>query len=452
MTRRLPHLAAVVTGAVLALAAGTALTQIPAARPVNSFTTSDEARLGREAAAAVRGRLQVVGDADVVRFVSAMGRRLAAAVPRHLRQPSFAYGFSVLNVRDVTTVVLPGGQVFVSAPLVALLPGDDALAAVLAHDLAHVVLRHATLQVTASGQFEIGGISGRQIGIAAAAPLPGILERGSTFSIASFFLSFGAAYEREAEDLGLRIMEAAGFDPAGFTDFVAAMRLEGAAHGGLEWLGGHPGTRLGRDGDTPMRSARFKMVQASLRRLPRPSRSIGNMTAFAAPVGTLGFHVPRPEGVYRRVTAGDRLQLQVPEGWRRVLSGNTVMFIPEGASILLLDGPAAITHGFEVGVARGTPGSLEADTIRLLSALGRHDPTLIWTPAFRTSRIAGRNARSTTLSHVCGVTGGFETVMLTTMHLDDGSLLYFLGVAPQADAGTYRGVFEQIVASLQVLD
>ena len=164
-----------------------------------------------------------------------------------------------------------------------------------------------------------------------------------------------------------------------------------------------------------------------------------------------GVGVAPPDGFYRDVTAGDRLRFAVPDGWRRMLSGNTVMFVPEGGGVSLPDGPGAITHGIEVGVARGTPGGLEADTVRLLSALGRHDPKLIWTPAFRTSRIAGRKAMSTTLSHVCGVTGEFETVMLTAMHLDDGSLLYFLGVSPEAEAGLYRGVFEQIVLSLQIV-
>ncbi len=109
MTGRLRNFAGVVTAAVLALAAGTALAQTPAARPLNSFTTSDEARFGREAAAAVRQRLEVVTDPAIVRFMAAMNRRLTNVVPRRDRQPSFRYELSVLNVAEVTSFSLPGG-------------------------------------------------------------------------------------------------------------------------------------------------------------------------------------------------------------------------------------------------------------------------------------------------------------------------------------------------------
>ena len=446
MTRSLRNLAGAGIGAVLALAAGIASAQIPAAGPANSFTASDEARLGQEAAAAVRQHLKVVSDPHVVRLMAAMKGRLSNAVPRRERQPSFRYEFSVLNVREVTSFSLPGGPVFVSAPLIGLLPGDDALAGILAHELAHVVLRHATRQATAGEQFQIGAVSGRQLGLAAAVPATGVLEQGAAFSIATYFLSFDAAHEVQAESMGLRIMAAAGYKPAGFAAFVAAMRLEGA-----EWLGRHPNARPKTETGPARVSAGFTLAQTQLRSMGRSASKTGNTASRAVSAGRAGFGVAPPDGVYRDVTAGDRLRFVVPESWRRVLSGNTVTFIPDGGGMSLPDGPSAITHGIEVGVARGKPGSIDADAIRLLSALGRHDPKLIWTPAFRTSRIAGRHTRSTTMSHVCGVTGEFETVMLTAMHLDDGSLLYFLGVSPEAEAGLYRGVFEQIVLSLQIV-
>ncbi len=311
-----------------------------------------------------------------------------------------------------------------------------------------MVLRHATRQVTAGDQFQVGAISGRQLGLAAAGPVTGVLERGAAFSIATYFLSFGAAHEQQAESLGLQMMEAAGYNPAGFMEFVAAMRLEGAAHGGLVWLGRHPKVREVPDTGPVRVSAGFNSVQAQLRGASRSVKSRGS----TLPAPRSASEVAPPDGVYRDVAAGDRLRFVVPESWRRMISGNTVIFVPAGGGVWLPDGPAAITHGIEVGVARGTPGTLDADTIRLLSALGRGDPKLIWTPAFRTSRIAGRNAISTTLSHVCGVTGEFETVMLTAVHLEDGSLLYFLGVSPETETALDRGVFERIVSSLRILE
>ena len=426
--------------------------QTPISRPVNSFTPAEEVQLGQEAADAVLDRLAPLKDAEVARFVGQIGRRLSDAIPAELRQPMFRYDVGVLNVRDVTSFSLPGGPVFISARMIELASNEDALAGLLAHELAHVVLRHATTQVSASEDYQIGAISGQQVGLSVAAPRPGILERGANFSIASYFFRFGAVSEEEAGRLGEQLAEAAGYAPDGLRAMVAALRSEGAAEGGLAWLGRHPTPRSDDTGALRQASSVFQGIQGRVRAIPRPERSIDNLYATEYAVGTIGSHVETPAGESRSMTAGDQLQLSVPVNWRRLLVGNTVTFAPAGAYVALRDEPAAITHGFQIGVARSITGDLSGDVTSLLNRLARSNPKLTWVLAFQRTRVAGHDALTTTLSHVSPVTSDFEMVMLTALRLSDDSFLYFLGVAPQFEASTYRGAFERVVESFRVLD
>ncbi len=440
---------------ILGIILGTAnaAAQIPLSPPVNGFTPSDEVQLGREAAAAVLDRLTPVKDAEVARFASGIGRRLSDSIPAELHQPAFRYDVGVLNVRDATSFSFPGGPAFISARLIEMAPNEDALAGLLAHELAHVVLRHATAQLSANEEYQIGAITGRQIGLAAASPMPGILERGAHYSIGSYFLRFDAVREAEADLLGARLAEAAGYDPAAVSGMFLTMRTAGAAHGGLEWLGRHPNHRT--DGDAGALKAPSPEFHAVLKRvaaIPRPERSIDNLHATDYAVGTTGSHIETPAGESRSMTAGDQLQLSVPVNWRRLLVGNTVTFAPAGAYVALLDGPAAITHGFQVGVARSITGDLSGDVTSLLNRLARSNPKLTWVPAFQRTRVAGHDALTTTMSNVSPVTRDFEMVTLTAFRLSDDSFLYFLGVAPQLEASTYRGAFERVVESFRVLD
>ncbi len=438
----------------LFLAATTASAQLQISRPVtrNVYTAADEVRLGREAAKAVLSRLQPLKDAEVERYVTSIGLRLTDVIPAKFRHASFQYRFTVLHVRDVTSFAFPGGQVFISARMIELADTEDVLAGLLAHELAHIVLRHATLQLTAGERFQIGEITGRQLGLAVAAPLPGILERGATYSIESYFLRFATEYEAEADELGARLAAAAGYDPAGIHDMFRELKTVGAAEGGLEWLGRHPNQRDDDiDGSKTGPSKRFWTIQERVGAIPRPRQSVANMHTADSAVGTTGAHVPAPEGTYRSVVAGDQLQLAVPTNWSRLLAGNTLVLAPEGAYVAMHQGPAGITHGIQVGLARSITGDVNSDLPALLSRLARANPRLTWTPAFQRIGIAGRDGYRTTMSHVSPVTGDFETVTVAAVDLpDEGGFLYFLGVAPQMESATYRGIFEQMIESARL--
>lgn len=109
-----------------------------------ALTTEEETALGWLAAAPLAARLggTLRDDDTVVRRVRTLGARLAAT-PTAKASP-WRFAFDVVDDSAPLALALPGGQVIVSRRLLAIVASDDeALAALLAHQMAHVLARHA---------------------------------------------------------------------------------------------------------------------------------------------------------------------------------------------------------------------------------------------------------------------------------------------------------------------
>lgn len=444
----------VATGVVWAVSIAAAAGQTPR---LNSYTLTEEVALGQQAAAVIERRWAPVADPQVHAYVDALGRRLAGSLPTSLRHSGFDYRVVVLNQPEIMSIAVPGGPVVVSRAMIELAPSDAALAGLLAHELSHVALRHATTQISAGDQYELGAISGRVVGEAATSGGIGILDRGAQFAAMTFVLAYDAAHEQQADRLAADMMAQSGYNPhARRAIFLLAAR-DGALRGGGWWAMRHPSTHrdaepvagnaAGRRTADPI-SRPLAAVQARLRTLP--AGDAGSAHRGRLPLGTIGYSVVGPSGESRSTTAGDLLQLTVPANWDRMPTGNTVIFAPQGAYLALSDGATAVTHGLQIGIARSLTGTLHGDVHMLLAAFGRNNPAITWTPAFQDVTIAGRSGITTSVSHVSPVTRAFESVLVSAVQLPDTSLLYVIGVAPQDEASVYRNAFNRVLASIQI--
>jgi hypothetical protein len=126
-----------------------------------------------------------------------------------------------------------------------------------------------------------------------------------------------------------------------------------------------------------------------------------------------------------------------------------VTYAPEGGFFRGDNGATAFTHGVQIGTGPGG-GNLQRDTEALLNGFLRSNPDLKRQSGMQRDRIGGRNGLTTILSNVSEVTGQPERVALSTVHLPDGSLLYFIGVAPQNEAQLYDSTFRRVRQSLQI--
>ncbi|MGH9370516.1 MAG: M48 family metalloprotease, partial [Vicinamibacterales bacterium] len=149
---------------MLALTVASAPAQTPIERPSNSFTPEQDVELGRRAAAEIRDQLPMLDDERTEDFVERIGERLIDEIPPEFRQPAFRYTFDVVNLREINAFALPGGPMFVNRGMIQAARGEGEVAGVMAHELAHVVLRHGTVQATRGQKFQLGAMVGQVLG------------------------------------------------------------------------------------------------------------------------------------------------------------------------------------------------------------------------------------------------------------------------------------------------
>lgn len=458
------------TCAAAALAAslvvGAASAQTVITPPPNDFLPAEDVRLGEDAAAIARGHLRLLTDTQVNRYVGEVATRLVEAIPTELRQPGFLYSFDVLDIDYLNAFGLPGGPVYITRSFIEAAGTEAELAGVIAHVIAHVVLRHGTAQLTAADKFQFGEIAAESLGTAVSAPRLGIMAQGVNFGLSTYFLKYHPDHERQADILAAHLMARAGYDPTHLASAYRTIATAGVGRGGPQWMSSHPDFG-GRDDTILLEAAtlriegspvtgRLAAIQTRLRSMP-PAPTLDEISCAHGSVNVattrsiVRLPLPVPAGQYRSVTAGDVILMSVPVNWVRVPRGNTVTFAPEGAFFESEDA-TEFTHGIQIGVARSLTGDLEGDMQALLLSFGEANPHLRWVPAYRRVTIGGRKGVTTTLHNVSAYTRNFETVSASAAHLSDGTLLYVIGIAPQDEAGLYRKAFDQVLGSIQLAD
>ena len=166
--------------------------------------------------------------------------RLVAASER----PNLKYEVTILNSPAINAFALPNGRLYVTRGLIALANDRSELASVLAHEMGHVIARHAEIREEQARQAAIVGhvvsdvLSDPQMGALALAK--------SKLALASF----SRAQEFEADGIGVGIAARAGFDPFGAARFLNDMQrnAELKSPGGnpdpraVDFLSSHPST------------------------------------------------------------------------------------------------------------------------------------------------------------------------------------------------------------------
>ncbi len=238
MTRRTQRTSALTIAALL-VSASVSSAQTRVALRKNSFTPAQDVQLGQRAATDARRQLPMLNDGPTDAFVERVGRRLVAAVPARFRHSGFRYSFDVVNLREINAFALPGGPMFLHRGTLQAARTDDEVAGVMAHELAHVVLRHGTLQASKAQKFQFGALAGQIIGSIVGGNKGQIIAQGSHIGLGTYFLKYGREYEREADLLGAQIMARAGYDPRHMANMFRTIAQQGGGRG-PEWLSSHP--------------------------------------------------------------------------------------------------------------------------------------------------------------------------------------------------------------------
>lgn len=166
-------------------------------------------------------------------LVKEVGNRIVAQSSAS-RTP-YKYNFYLLaDPNTVNAFALPGGQVFITAALFSKLENEDQLAGVLGHEVGHVVARHSAERIAKDQLMQ--GIVGA-VGVAA-----GDMNTAQVAQVvgSSITMKHGREQELQSDDLGVRFMMEAGYDP---TQMVGVMEILEQASGGSrvpEFQSTHP--------------------------------------------------------------------------------------------------------------------------------------------------------------------------------------------------------------------
>jgi predicted Zn-dependent protease len=183
-------------------------------RAGGAISTTEEQALGKQFALAARAQLPFIDDLEVNRYVDGIGQKIVAS----LGDQPFTYHFAVVRDPRINAFAVPGGYIYVHAGLLAQASNDDELAGVLGHEIAHVNGHHLVRQQQVTKPLDYLAL----LGMLASVIHPAI-GAGAMAVTTAAHLKYSRDFEQEADYVGARYMQQAGYDPRGMLDFFKKM-------------------------------------------------------------------------------------------------------------------------------------------------------------------------------------------------------------------------------------
>jgi len=437
----------------------------------NKYTPQQDVELGRQAAAEVRKQYPIIEDKRIASYLGSLGDRLVAVAPSNLKQSVYEYSFTPVNMKEINAFALPGGPMFVNRGMFDAAATEGEVVGVMAHELSHVLLRHGTANATKAENpwLQLGQIAGVVGGAVVGGAAGSAIAQSSQFGLGTLLLRYSREFEKQADLLGSQIMAKAGYDPRALAHMFETIAGEAKSSGGgtPQWMSSHPDpgnrtqyiTQEARSLTiaTPADQSQFEPIKKAFASLPAAKTEAelargakAENTETAQNVGTPGQPVPAPSLQYKGISGGKVFQASVPSNWTSLASNSSIKAVPENG-YGQLNGQTAFTHGVEFGIAKTSTRDLREATNSWLNGVAQNNPDLRLAGQQQPIRISQRSALSTPLSNPSPL-GGRERIGLYTTFLADGTLFYYLTIAPEKDAQSLQDAFQRIGDSIRLTE
>jgi predicted Zn-dependent protease len=356
-------------------------------------------------------------------YVQGVGRRVAAQT--NISGGGNAFRVTVLNSPVMNAFAVPGGYLYVTRQLVGLANDEAELASVLGHEAGHIAARHSSERQRTNILSQLGAILvGVVTGSGALSQLAGQVSQG-------IFLKYSRSQEYEADDLGVRYIAAAGYDPMASPSFLASLgaatSLETRAAGRNDerqtpsWARTHP-----------LSADRVRRATQKAQATRRAGTGLRNRDAFLAQVDGMMVDDDPRQGVVegRNFLHPDlRLRFAVPQGYG------------------IQNGTRAVSIVGQRGQAQFSGGAFNGD-------LGAYIDQAFRAVAGQQARVQYSQPRGTTIN---GMEVAYSTARVATQQSqvdltifayrwDSNTAYHFAMITP---AGSGLGPFGSMVQSLQ---
>ncbi len=197
------------------------------AKATDDFTPEEEYYIGRSVAATIAGMYPVYDDARANKYVNVLGQILAQASDRP--ETFGGYHFQILDSEEINAFAAPGGFIFITRGLLRCAPTEDAVAAVLAHEIGHVQQQHGLKAIQKSrltSALADAAVDTAQMQTGSATVfLTLTLFEGAIEDITTTLVNNGysRAAEKEADEASAMILQRVGYNPYGLIEMLQLM-------------------------------------------------------------------------------------------------------------------------------------------------------------------------------------------------------------------------------------
>ncbi|CAN5797654.1 M48 family metalloprotease [soil metagenome] len=396
-------------------ASGCAVNPVTGERQLALISESQEIEMGRQGAEQVSQSIGLVEDQALQDYIQRLGMQMA----RTSERPQLPWTFRVVDDPTPNAFAMPGGFIFFTRGLLAMMRSEAELMSVMGHEIGHVTARHS---VTLLSRAQLA-----QIGLGVGSILsPTVARFGDLLGggLSLLFLQYGRDAERQADDLGFRYMLEQGYDARQMVNVFAALQRSGELAGQSplpSWLASHPHPE-----------ERIVRIQSHLAEIPQSldQLRVGVADYMARINGQVFGDNPR-HGFFtgtRFMHPDMRFRIDFPQGWRTQNLAQAVM-----------------------------AGSAEQDAIiQLTLAQGSH--TQAANTFFSAQGITASRVAQQSINGLPAVTGYFQAQTeqgvvagLATFITHDNRTFQILGYTPGQLLSRYDAAFRATAGSFNVL-
>jgi predicted Zn-dependent protease len=197
----------------------------------SGITIKEEEELSREYMKVVFNHFKPVKDPLIVEYINTVGQKIVSVLPD---QP-FKYHFYIIKDDTYNAFATPAGHIFVNSGLFEAMDSEAELAGILAHEAAHVSCRHISQKIERSSKIGLATLAGIAAGIflgigGAAGAVSEAFTVGSMAAGQSASLAYSREDEKQADQLGLKYLNQAGYSADGLLTILKKIRNK-------EWFG-----------------------------------------------------------------------------------------------------------------------------------------------------------------------------------------------------------------------
>jgi hypothetical protein len=441
----------------------------------NSISPQQQIKLGQKAVEQVYQQMPVLPDSSkVTQYIQALGHKLAAEAPGY----KWPYNFHVVNVADINAFALPGGSVFVNLGTIQATSNEAQLAAVMAHEISHVVLQHSICNLEKERRVGIfAGLGQIASGILLGdSTLGALAEKGIGLTAGLSFLHMSRNAEEQADLEGVGILYDVGYDPRAMPQFFETIQAKYGT-GGAQFLSDHPNPgnrteyvdkeisslpprqRYAKDSTefqqihklvSGMHAYTAKEVDSGVWKKKDPNQTVSTGVNQYDPGTPANTRVDMTPPQQWTTFQGNGFTMQVPSTWQAAGDQNAAMIAPPGGIAETANGQLGnLVYGVLTDVYQPDQSNAGGDIFKeLLAEMTRENPGLEPGSPGRIN-LGGTAAQAVQSVNHSAYNGHGEHGWIVGLP-QSGAMRYFVFVSPEPDFEAMRPTFEHIANSIRL--